>query len=181
MTAPVQKSGDPTETEIEALIRDFQSSPLVELHVKTATFEIFLSKDADRKNFTSLPQSRSLNGSALARPAEGSTEATAPPSVANIASKKPAAPSIPKDPPEGCVAVRAPYQGTFYRAPKPGEPNFVDHGARVNVGADLCLVEVMKLFTAVRTDQAGVIREIYASDGQMVEEGQLLFAIEPEG
>lgn len=180
MTDHAAKSAEPTEAEIETLIRDFQTSALVELHVKTATFEIFLSKDAERKDFASLPQNRPMDGSALARPAQGTTGPTGSPTVAKVASKTPAASSILKDPPEGCLAIRAPYQGTFYRAPKPGEPNFVELGATVKAGADLCLVEVMKLFTAVRTDIAGVIREIYAVDGQMVEEGQLLFALASE-
>ena len=75
--------------------------------------------------------------------------------------------------------MRAPYLGTFYRSPKPGEPNFVELGQTVEEGADLCLVEVMKLFTAVRSTEKGKVREIYAVDGQLVAEGQLLFALDP--
>jgi acetyl-CoA carboxylase biotin carboxyl carrier protein len=81
--------------------------------------------------------------------------------------------------PDGCEVVRAPYLGTFYRAPKPGEPHFVELGQTIEAGTDLCLVEVMKLFTAVRSETRGIIRQILAVDGQMVEEGAPLFALEP--
>ena len=52
-------------------------------------------------------------------------------------------------------------------------------GDTVEPSTDLCLVEVMKLFTAVRAEIHGVVREVYVRDGEMVEEGQPLFALEP--
>ncbi len=50
--------------------------------------------------------------------------------------------------PDGVIVVRAPYMGTFYRAPKPGAPVYVEVGSQVTTDTELCLVEVMKLFTA---------------------------------
>jgi biotin carboxyl carrier protein len=82
---------------------------------------------------------------------------------------------------DGGEISRAPYLGTFYRAPKPGEASFVELGATVGAESELCLVEVMKLFTSVRAGIAGTIAHVLAVDGQMVEAGQPLFAIEPRG
>ena len=69
--------------------------------------------------------------------------------------------------------------GTFYRSPKPGAPVFVDVGSDVTPDTDLCLVEVMKLFTAVRAPVVGRIHAVLAEDGQMVEVGQPLFELVP--
>ncbi|PXA83988.1 acetyl-CoA carboxylase, biotin carboxyl carrier protein, partial [Nostoc sp. 3335mG] len=82
---------------------------------------------------------------------------------------------------DGFEIVRAPYLGTFYRAPKPGEAAYVEIGAEVSAESELCLVEVMKLFTAVRAGASGTIAHILATDGQMVEAGQPLFAIDAKG
>jgi biotin carboxyl carrier protein len=80
--------------------------------------------------------------------------------------------------PEG-VAVVAPSLGTFYRAPRPGEPPFVEVGQRVAAGDELCLIEVMKLFTSVRAGEAGTVVAVHAADGDLVEHGQRLFTIAP--
>lgn len=50
------------------------------------------------------------------------------------------------------MVVEAPNLGTFYRSPKPGAPPFVEIGQEVQKGAELCLIEVMKLFTSVRAE-----------------------------
>ncbi len=77
-------------------------------------------------------------------------------------------------------AVVAPNLGTFYRSPKPGSPPFVELGQRVTVETEICLLEVMKLFTSVKAGVAGTIRRIDADDSALVEGGQMLFHIEPE-
>lgn len=75
--------------------------------------------------------------------------------------------------------VKAPSLGTFYRAPKPGAAPFVATGSTIGADSELCLIEVMKLFTTLRAGTAGTIREIYASDGDLVEYDQPLFLVEP--
>lgn len=164
------------DEELEALLREFQASGIAELHVKTADFDLFLSNDpnAVAPGAWAAP---AAHASAPARP----TPSAAPVAASSLSPSASAAatPAASGEIPAGCVGVVAPYLGTFYRAPKPGEAAFVELGQAVDAGTDLCLVEVMKLFTAVRSETKGVVREVYAVDGQMVEEGQLLFAIEP--
>jgi acetyl-CoA carboxylase biotin carboxyl carrier protein len=167
----------PRDQDLEALMREFAGSGLAELHVKTGEFDLFLSKDPN----AAAPGSGAVQtASSRSAPQPPATKAAAPLSVPPAATAAPAAP-VAAELPSGCIAVRAPYLGTFYRAPKPGEPNFVEIGDAIEVGRDLCLVEVMKLFTAVRAETAGTVREVYVVDGQMVEEGQLLFALDPKG
>ncbi|HUU27487.1 MAG TPA: acetyl-CoA carboxylase biotin carboxyl carrier protein [archaeon] len=79
------------------------------------------------------------------------------------------------------IEVTAPMVGTFYRAPSPGAPPFVDLGDRVEVGQTLCILEAMKLMNELESDVPGIIREICVENAQPVEFGHRLFLIEPEG
>ena len=96
------------------------------------------------------------------------------------ASAAPSATVIPQASiPDGLVVIRAPNLGTFYRAPKPGAPMYVELGQQIEPATEVCLIEVMKLFTPVPSGVRGVVREIRARDGQMVEFDELLFLVEP--
>jgi acetyl-CoA carboxylase biotin carboxyl carrier protein len=83
------------------------------------------------------------------------------------------------DVPDHWVAIEAPMVGTFYRSPKPGEPAFVDVGDVVALGDTVGLVEVMKLFTELKTEVAGKVARIDADDIALVQFGQPLIWIEP--
>ena len=78
------------------------------------------------------------------------------------------------------LEIAAPMAGTFYRAASPGDPPFVEEGGRVEAGAPLCLIEVMKLFTTVEAPRAGRVARILAENAQAVGAGQPLFAILPD-
>ena len=80
---------------------------------------------------------------------------------------------------DGIVRVEAPMVGTFYRAPSPGAPPFVEEGAPVASGQTLCILEAMKLMNEIKADLDGVVRRIAVENGQPVEFGQVLFEIEP--
>jgi len=75
--------------------------------------------------------------------------------------------------------IRSPMVGTFYRAPSPNEPAFVEVGRRVKSGDALCIIEVMKLFTTISAERAGTITAIFAENGTLVEFDQPLFEIDP--
>jgi acetyl-CoA carboxylase biotin carboxyl carrier protein len=69
--------------------------------------------------------------------------------------------------------------GTFYRAPSPEAPAYVDVGDRVRKGQTLCILEAMKLMNEIESEQDGVVRAILAENGEPVEYGQPLFELEP--
>jgi acetyl-CoA carboxylase biotin carboxyl carrier protein len=69
--------------------------------------------------------------------------------------------------------------GTFYRAPQPGAPPFVEEGDAVAPGQTLCILEAMKLMNEVKADIEGIVRAIHVQNGQPVEFGQPLFDLEP--
>lgn len=80
---------------------------------------------------------------------------------------------------DGWVAVESPMVGTFYRAPAPEAPPYVDVGTRVSKGQTLCILEAMKLMNELEAEMDGVVREILVQNGDPVEYGQALFRIEP--
>jgi oxaloacetate decarboxylase alpha subunit len=81
----------------------------------------------------------------------------------------------------GLIRVEAPMVGTFYRAPQPGAPPFVEEGQPVGAGQTLCILEAMKLMNEVTADVEGIVRAIHVENAQPVEFGQLLFELEPVG
>jgi acetyl-CoA carboxylase biotin carboxyl carrier protein len=74
--------------------------------------------------------------------------------------------------------LKSPMVGTFYRAPSPGAPAFVEVGQAVTKGQTLCIIEAMKLLNEIESDVAGTIKAILVENGQPVEYGQPLFLIE---
>lgn len=75
-------------------------------------------------------------------------------------------------------ALKSPMVGTFYRAPSPGAPSFVEVGQSVSKGQTLCIIEAMKLLNEIESDVAGTVKAILVENGQPVEYGQALFLIE---
>lgn len=104
--------------------------------------------------------------------------AEAPAAVAAApAAAAPAAAPAAKEPVSGTV-VTSPFVGTFYRAPSPDAPPFVDLGDTVQKGQTLCIVEAMKLMNEIEAEVSGKIVEIYVENAQPVEFGEPLFRIE---
>jgi acetyl-CoA carboxylase biotin carboxyl carrier protein len=81
---------------------------------------------------------------------------------------------------QGFAEVKSPMVGTFYRAPKPGSPSFVNVGDRVNLGQTLCIVEAMKLMNEIEAEIGGTVRKVLTDDAQPVQFGQVLFHIEAD-
>jgi acetyl-CoA carboxylase biotin carboxyl carrier protein len=81
---------------------------------------------------------------------------------------------------EGLIDIEAPIVGTFYIAPEPGARPFVEIGAVVSADDTVGLIEVMKVFNAVKAGQAGVITERLVENAGVVEYGQPLFRLRPE-
>jgi acetyl-CoA carboxylase biotin carboxyl carrier protein len=79
------------------------------------------------------------------------------------------------------VDVKSPMVGTFYRAPAPDAPPYVEVGSVVSRGQTLCILEAMKLMNEMECEADGVVREILVDDADPVEFGQVLFRIDPAG
>ncbi len=77
------------------------------------------------------------------------------------------------------VEITAPMVGTFYAAPAPGEPVFVQIGSRVTVGQTVCILEAMKLMNELESEVSGEVVEILVENGTPVEFGQPLMRVKP--
>jgi acetyl-CoA carboxylase biotin carboxyl carrier protein len=74
--------------------------------------------------------------------------------------------------------VKSPMVGTFYRSASPGAKAFVEVGSQVKEGETICIIEAMKILNEIEADKSGTITQILCENGQAVEYGQPLFAIE---
>jgi acetyl-CoA carboxylase biotin carboxyl carrier protein len=77
------------------------------------------------------------------------------------------------------VEITSPMVGTFYRAPAPDEPPFVEVGDRISVGQTVCILEAMKLMNEIESEISGQIMEIMVENGEPVEYGQILMWVNP--
>ena len=146
--------------EVEVLIRLFEQSDWREMRLEVDGLKLALSKDAD---------ANSLQSTEKARPGSPATDST-----------EPTAPTFDDAPAGGLIPIAAPNLGTFYRAPKPGAAPYVEVGQEIGEATEVCLIEVMKLFTPVRAGISGRIAKACVEDGEMVEFGAPLFLVEPE-
>ncbi len=151
---------DVTPRDIEALLETFESSNWGEMKLKIDGLELFLSKSPG------------------GRPSGGVGEFAA---AAAAPIPAPAHAGVPKHDaaPDHWIAVRAPNLGTFYRSPKPGAPPYVEPGQTVEPMTELCVIEVMKLFTSVFAGVSGIVRRVMVEDSELVEFNQPLFLVEP--
>ena len=168
---------DVTADEIKNLIQIFDDSEWKELALQVEDFRIFLSRDPDSAG---APWLAPASVPAASHPAPAQP-AAAPPAHSAVAEAAPSASPVREEVPvpENCVVVKAPNLGIFYRAPKPGAPPYVELGAEVDEETEICLIEVMKLFTPVHAGLRGTVRHICVEDGEMVDHDQPLFYIEP--
>jgi len=77
------------------------------------------------------------------------------------------------------LTIKSPMIGTFYRAPKPDAPNFVNVGDEIKPGQVVCIVEAMKLFNEIESEIAGRIVKVLVENASPVEYDQPLFLVEP--
>ena len=92
---------------------------------------------------------------------------------------EPATASAPSTAETNLVEVKSPMVGTFYRAPAPEAPSYVEVGSVVRKGQTLCILEAMKLMNELESEVDGVVRAILVENSDPVEYGQVLFRIEP--
>jgi len=77
------------------------------------------------------------------------------------------------------VEIKAPMVGTFYRAPSPEAPPYVNIGDMIEQGQVICIIEAMKLMNEIKSEVKGKLVDIQADNAEPVEFGQVLFVVEP--
>ncbi len=151
-------------SQLRDLIALLGDSDIQELKLEGDDFRLELRRNLP----ASQPQVVMQAAPAMAAPA------AAPAPVAPSAAP-PAAPAVRGD----LVEITAPMVATFYRAPSPGDPAFVELGARISVGQTVCILEAMKLMNELESEVSGEVVEILVENGTPVEFGQVLMRVKP--
>jgi acetyl-CoA carboxylase biotin carboxyl carrier protein len=167
-----------THEDVAAILDLIERTDVEYLEVEVGGTRII----ADRTGTTAA--ARSAAAAPPPPPAAAPPPAPPAPSPAPVSAPPVAAPpapvaAAPAPADAGLVTVTAPVVGVFYRAPEPGAPPFVDVGSRVDAGATLGLVEVMKMFNSVSAPSAGEVAEVLVGNDEFVEFGQPLFRLRP--
>lgn len=154
---------------VRGLIEAVDASGIDTLEINRAGTRIRISKT---------PSPTVVAGQVAAPAAQAASSGAARPAAGAETEAVPAAPPAPKS---NLVDVKSPMVGTFYRAPAPEAPPYVEVGSQVSTGQTLCILEAMKLMNELDAEVDGVVREILAENADPVEYGQVLFRIEPAG
>lgn len=178
-----------TPDELASLIRVFDASQCEEMVLEAGGARVELRR---RGGLTpspiATPEAEPVSTEVRTVPASGRSDPTAAPR----ATMTPVSPVVAaanagrsggsRPPPPGTAEehiVRAPMVGTFYRAPKPGAPPFVEPNAPVVEGQPLCIIEVMKMMNVVGASRAARVVDVLVDDATLVEFEQPLFIVEP--
>lgn len=146
--------------QIKELITLVNSSDLVEVNIKDHDFQIKIRKEGQSTLVSSTPVQ--------------TTEQTkvAPVAVGFVETQSQRNPAWQE--------VTAPMVGTFYRAPSPDSPPYVQVGDTISEGRTLFIIEAMKMMNEIEAETKGVIKEILVENGEPVQFGQPLLLIETE-
>lgn len=145
---------------------------LIDLVSESGISELEVNEGEDRVRIVNAGSSAPAGQVVYANPAPVQAMQAAPSASAPAPAAAVEAPAA-----ETGFVAKSPMVGTFYRAPNPESPNFVNIGDTVKVGQTLCIIEAMKLLNEIESEHAGVVKEILCENGQGVEFDQPLFII----
>lgn len=169
-SVPVAKEDSKMDLkEIKELIKLIGDTDITELNLESEGVKVSIKKG-------------SMPVPAMALPVMGGTaEAAVQPAPAAVSApvKVVQEPQSPAEAPKKNLQyIKAPMVGTFYRSPAPDAPSFVERGQMVKEFQTVCIIEAMKLMNEIEAEISGRIVEILVENGQPVEFGQPLFAVE---
>jgi acetyl-CoA carboxylase biotin carboxyl carrier protein len=167
--------------ELRELLSVLNQTDVAELTLKGDDFELILRKGSWVADATLVPPAAPPAAGAPLPSPSGAPASSAPPSEA-IAPPSPAPSSAGAPAPLSdtkYVEVLSPMVGTFYRAPSPDEPSYVNVGDRIQVGQTICIIEAMKLMNELEAEVAGEVIEVLVQNAEPVEYGQVLMRVKP--
>lgn len=148
--------------EIKEMLALMADNNLVELEIEKDGTKIRLKKSS--------PGSEQFTGPIVIEREKPSGSIAAAQETSHVVSEKPAVKTI---------EIKAPMVGTFYRAPSPESPPYVEVGQVIEPGQVVCIIEAMKLMNEIKSEIKGKVVEILVENAEPVEFGQSMFIIEP--
>jgi len=159
-----------TAADVAEIMRLVEGSSFDELSLELNGLKLHLRRGGTPVNGASGDGARFPNSVPTASQASPPPQPVATPAPTN---------STPADP--SLHEVTAPLLGTFYRAPKPGSPPFVERGSTVEPDTVIGIIEVMKLMNSVHAGVHGTVIDILPSDGALVEYGETILRVAKSG
>lgn len=144
--------------KVKKLIELLEASDITEIEIKEGEESIRISRASNSTPVAH--QVAAITAPPVTPVAPAAVEAEAPAAAAS----------------EGNI-IQSPMVGTFYRAPAPSSPPYVEVGQHVKVGDVVCIVEAMKMMNQIEADYAGVVAAFLIEDGEPVEFDQALIRI----
>ena len=157
--------------EIKELVHLLVESGVAEIEVQRGENRVRIRRSLSDKKEVAIVTAPAVPGTMA--------HSTAPPDAAAGAPVAPHAQSAHPAPAGNEVIVKSPIVGTYYDAPKPGDPPFVRVGDSVEPGQVLCIIESMKLMNEIESEIAGIVVSKLMENARPVEYGEALFAIRP--
>ena len=154
--------------DVQRLIKLLDSSHFDELHLEAEGIKLLLRRNG----------ATSTASAPIASPPGAAVSPVASPAAPPTRAAVPAAAAAPTGD-ATLLEIRAPMLGTFYGAPKPGAEPFVVVGGRVGADSAVGIIEVMKLMNSISAGLDGVVVEVLARDGDLVEFDQVLMRVRP--
>jgi acetyl-CoA carboxylase biotin carboxyl carrier protein len=171
-----------TAAEVAEIMRLVEQSDFDELTLEMEGIKLVLRRGVPPALSPLAAGTEHATGAAEAHPAPpppGTTATAAADAVGLSPRPRTNTVAAPADP--NVHAVASPLLGTFYRAPKPGAPPFVEIGAQVEEETVVAIIEVMKLMNTVRAGVRGTVTEILVADGALAEYGETLMRVRKAG
>ncbi len=163
--------------EIERILRLARELGLHEVLIEDKGFKLRVRVTSEAPTIPAPPATSAAAGPA---PAPAAAPAPQAPTEAQPATETGSALENPEEAEKaGLYVLKAPMVGTFYRRPAPDKPPFVEEGDIVKPGQVVCLIEAMKIFNEIETEQGGKVLKILVEDATPVEFGQPLMIIDP--
>ena len=156
--------------EIRELVQLVIDSGVAEIEVQRGENRVRIRRTVGARHEVTIPAAHVV--ATAPAPAEPVVQSQA------TAAQAPAATSAPAASGNETI-VKSPIVGTYYDAPKPGDPPFVKVGDQVEPGQVLCIIESMKLMNEIESEIAGTVAAKLMENGRPVEYGEALFAIRP--
>lgn len=155
--------------KLKELVRLMVSNDLTELDLRDSEEQVTLRRPSVHappqvvQQPATAPPPTASPAPAAAQPAQAASESAADDAVD-----------------DGLVPIESPMVGTFYTAPNPDSPAFVEAGSKVNAESVVCIIEAMKIFNEIKAECNGTIEKVLVKNAEAVEFGQPLFLVRPE-
>jgi acetyl-CoA carboxylase biotin carboxyl carrier protein len=165
-------------SEIQELIKFVVKSGAIEVTYETKGLKLTIKTPG--KNTDAYQPSRIPNMMQEPMPIPVSHVPVTTSAEKKASEKQKEAPTTPVADESRYITIKSPMIGTFYRAPAPDKPPFVNVGDDIKKGQTICIIEAMKLFNEIESEYSGKVVKVLVEDASPVEYDQPLFLIDPK-